>query len=678
MCGIGGIVRTDGQPIPEAWLDAIDARIAYRGPDGAGRFRDSVEFTDAKGEKLVIEVALIHRRLSIIDHASGAQPMVSERGRTEAEGLVAVVFNGCIYNHRELRRDLEANGHRFVTDHSDTEVLIHGWREWGEALPDHLEGMYAFAVWDRGRAQLFLARDVFGEKPLYFADNVWRMDNAWRGEEAPMLAFSSEIRALQGLMVSIRTDVNEHRFLIDLLKSGYTRVTQNDVDGTRELEQGSVFLGDCRGWFGLNATGNHRLDEDTSPPALPASRVHEPHPDGNASIESLIERAVARRLEADVPLGCFLSGGVDSSLIAHFAKRHKPDLMTFSVRMPDPRYDESAHAEAVARHIGTNHHTLDVAMKPAEDLIHLINILGQPFGDSSILPAYWVSKAARQHVKVALSGDGGDELFLGYERYMAAPFLARHWRWLRLLPVGFLHGAHPKSRWNKLARLADMARDFPTLGVMAMESIFTLEQLESLQPTMRAGSWACSADDDHDLMMGLGFMGVPRRLIPPNQAITELRDFDFEHYLPGDLLRKTDTASMACALEVRCPFLDRDLAHAMLAMPISQLIPGGERKGLLKQIARQHLPRECVDRPKMGFAIPIGEWFRDDNLPHRGAGMRTMLLDHLNSVEAFGPIQLNRKVVRRFIDEHLSGKRDHSHRLFTLLTLSIWARSAAT
>src|SRR5688572_11786184 len=165
MCGIGGILRTDGRPIPEEWLDAIDARIAYRGPDGHGRFRDRVEFTDDKGEKRVVEVAFVHRRLSIIDHKDGAQPMVSERGRNDSEGLVAVVFNGCIYNHRELRAELEANGHRFVTDHSDTEVLIHGWREWKEQLPDRLEGMYAFAVWDPGPRLFFLARDKFGEKP---------------------------------------------------------------------------------------------------------------------------------------------------------------------------------------------------------------------------------------------------------------------------------------------------------------------------------------------------------------------------------------------------------------------------------------------------------------------------------------------------------------------------------
>jgi asparagine synthase (glutamine-hydrolysing) len=377
------------------------------------------------------------------------------------------------------------------------------------------------------------------------------------------------------------------------------------------------------------------------------------------NLEGLIDGAVARRLEADVPLGCFLSGGVDSSLVARFAKQHKPNLLTFCVRMPDRRFDESRHAEDVASHLGTTHLTLDPAINPADDLVKLIRLLGQPFGDSSILPTYWVSKAAREHVKVALSGDGGDELFLGYERYLAAPLLARHWRWLRYLPVSALYRAHPKSRWNKLARLVDMARDFPEIGVAAMVSVFTQRQIRSLT----------NAASPPSLPHGRGSSERGA------EAIAALRQFDIEHYLPGDLLRKVDTASMACGLEVRCPFLDRDLARAALSMPIDHLMPRGQRKGLLRQIARKYLPREIVDRPKMGFAIPIGEWFRDDNLPHPGSGMRTLLLDHLNSAEPFGPIQLNKKAVQRFIDEHMSGKRDHGQRLFTLLTLSIWARS---
>lgn len=629
MCGIGGILRTDGQPIPDEWLDAIDARIAYRGPDGAGRFRDRVTFTDEQGQQRVAEVAFVHRRLSIIDHKDGAQPMVSEHGRDESEGLVAVVFNGCIYNHRELRRGLEAKGHRFVTDHSDTEVLIHGWREWGEELFEQIEGMYALAIWDHVRKTLIYARDAFGEKPLYSLHRIAGSALA----DGNLLVFASSFDSIGRIRGEFATEAIAHEeWLLEYLKLAYVpRQPENARRPSDEEPRTYTIFEPQAGLPCVFRSGLHFAIEHQS----------------RLDPASLIKQAVNRRLEADVPIGCFLSGGVDSSLIAYFAKQHKPDLMTFTVRMPDARYDESAYAEAVAAHLGTDHHTLEVAMNPTEDLVRLIGLLGQPFGDSSILPTYWVSKAARQHVKVALAGDGGDELFIGYERYLAARRLQRHWRWLRSLPDAALHRAHPKSRFNKAGRLIEMARDYPTFGVVAMESVFRVDEIEELT--------------------GLPVCGEPVEC--GRDALLALRDFDLLHYLPNDLLRKTDTASMACGLEVRCPFLDRDLASAVLAMPVDDLIPNGERKGLLRKIARKYLPKECVDRPKMGFAIPIGEWFRNDF-----GGMKTLLLDHLNSAEPFGPIQLNQKAVQRFIDAHMSGKRDHGQRLFTLLTLSIWAR----
>lgn len=328
--------------------------------------------------------------------------------------------------------------------------------------------------------------------------------------------------------------------------------------------------------------------------------------------------------------------------------------------MPDVRYDESEYAEHAAMHLSVVHRTLDVAAYPARDLVNLVQLLGQPFGDSSILPTYWVSIAAREHVKVVLTGDGGDEIFLGYERYLAAPLLARRSHLLARFHFSLLNRFHPKSRLNKFARLTSMARDVPFIGLAAMESIFTLDEIAALtdEPTNDPFGWESR--------------------VGTQSAVMTVRDFDIQNYLPGDLLRKVDTASMACGLEVRCPFLDRDLARAALSMPIEQLMPRGQRKGLLRQIARKYLPKEIVDRPKMGFAIPIGEWFRNDDLPHKGSGMKTLLLDHLNSAEPFGPIQLNRKAVQRFIDEHMSGKRDHGQKLFTLLTLSIWARSLRT
>ncbi len=658
MCGIGGILRTDGEPIPDAWLDAIDARIAYRGPDGKGRFRDRVE-VEIDGGKKVVEVALVHRRLSIIDHDTGHQPMVSQRGRNDDEGLVAVVFNGCIYNHRELREELQAAGHTFVTDHSDTEVLIHGWREWGRYLIHYLEGMYAFAIWDRKDATLAMARDTYGEKPMY-----WRATETSIGGDVgtPIVAFSSEASSMYTIPVPdhVCFDSCREQWLIPYL---YLGIGIDLLPGPDLIDVNTLGQEEIQ----LYRVGSWELDTKEYD-ATTCVRLNT-----NFTIPELLEKAVAQRLEADVPLGCFLSGGVDSSLIAHFAKKHKPDLRTFSVQMPDSRYDESQYAEVVAAHLGTNHTTLDVDPQPAEDLVFLIDTLGQPFGDSSILPTYWVSKAAREYVKVVLSGDGGDELFVGYERYLAANFLARNYRWLKHIPLQWMKRFHPKSRWHKIGRLCDMARDYSNIGEVAMEGIFSLAELASLDPEMTDERWKCSINEDHSILYGLAGLSSDPRGNKPDEVLNELREMDLRNYLPNDLLRKVDTASMACALEVRCPFLDQDLAAAVLTMPIDQLIPGGKRKGFLRNIARKYLPKEVVDRPKMGFAIPIGEWFRSDY-----GGMKTLLLDHLRSVEPFGPISLNQKEVDRYINEHLGGKYDHSQRLFTLLTLSIWAQSLKT
>ncbi len=620
MCGIGAILRAGGEAIPDAWLDAMDARIAHRGPDGQGRFRDRVEMNARSGRR-VVEVALVHRRLTVIDPAGGGQPMVSKRGRSAAEGLLAVVHNGCIYNHRELRRELEARGHRFRTDHSDTEVLLHGHREWGARLQEHLEGMYAYALWDRAAGALFLGRDWFGEKPLYY-----RVEAGDGGTQ--LLVAASDAAAVAAVSQAGPAPPEELRLWL-----------------ARYLRYG-------RAWGGRALTPGGAIIESVAP-SVPPEVIAAPEngpPLDPQELESLIEQATARRLEADVPLGVFLSGGVDSSLVACFARRHKPDLRTYTVRIPEAPYDESAHAEAVAAHIGTWHTTLQVAAHPAEDLVALIGRLGQPFGDSSILPTYWVSRAAREHVTVALSGDGGDELFVGYERYMAAELLRRHWKLLRRIPRRFLHRTQTRSLLHKLGRLGVMARDWPECGVLATEAIFDCEAVSAL--------------------LG-GELPPPDQVFPePGQALAALRRSDLSGYLPDDLLCKVDTASMAVALEVRAPYLDRDLARAALAAPVDSLIPHRQRKGLLRQIARRYLPPEAVDRRKMGFAAPVGRWFRTDF-----GGLRGMLLDHLHSTEPFGPLQLDRRALRRLVDEHMSTARDHGQRLFALLTLAIWAKA---
>ncbi len=666
MCGIGGILRITPpgerhEPIPEPWLDALDAGVAWRGPDGAGRFRDRVTRPDGT----VVEVALVYRRLAIIDLEGGAQPMTldtrdcpacaakaaerrrqantpSKRGAHEKPApdptnaddpaRFAVVFNGCIYNHRELRASLEAEGHLFATDHSDTEVILHGFTEWGS---DHsafsekhgeIDGMYALAIWDGATGTLSLGRSRFGEKPLFEA----------RAGQGCVLLFTSGPGPLVGalrLVDPARCETLDPAVLTDLVALG---VSANYMPFASIKEHPTPAATACAG-------------------SAPRS----------TDIEELLELSVARRLEADVPLGCFLSGGVDSSLVALMASRHVPGLVTLTVRMPDDRYDESRYAEMVADRLGTRHTTLDCdGRSAASDLVRLIEVMGLPFGDSSILPTYWLCREARRHVKVALAGDGGDELFLGYDRYKAARYLWWPKRWLAwLYPSAGLDRSDPTSLDERKARLVTAARHAGYLDLLA---IFPTPDRRALLGPAR------------------GALSGRRHV---HASAASMRAFDLEHYLPGDLLRKVDTASMLAGVEVRCPFLAPELTAAALRLPARRHMRDGEGKHILKEIARRHLPIEAIDRPKRGFAIPISDWFRRDF-----GGLGGLLLDRLSRAQPFGAVHeslpIRMDFVRRMIDEHWTAggltprfttrevrARDHGQRLFALLCLSLWSDS---
>lgn len=681
MCGIAGILKIhppgpDGaatrvphplEAIPESWLDILDDSIKHRGPDGAGRFRDRAVRPDGA----VVDIALVHRRLSIIDHAGGHQPMVHDGERLRPDltygpgetpilahevapgvPLVAVVFNGCIYNHRELRVELEASGRRFETDHSDTEVLLHGWRAWGLRIVDELDGMNAALVWDRHTGQAAWGQDLAGEKPLY---------QAAAGPEHARI-WSTAVTGLASLAKATAAD--EPLVYLPGIESWIQ-------DGSDWIPAVTAFAGSQGEW---SICPEHprqgAMPRDPRYANLPlrsisyrrrlVGRAQRPGRDlsdkGHAAY--LLERSVSSRLEADAPLGLFLSGGLDSALIAAFAHRSRPDIKAFTVRMPHPNYDESAAAAETAKAIGIDHTTLDCDPHPADDLIKLIEQLGLPFGDSSLLPTYWVCKAAREHVKVALSGDGGDELFGGYRRHTINLTLNRWRHLLRLIPADLLGQRKPSGRSAYLARLTTAARYG---GYSELLAIFSTPDLRRLIPTI---------DGDPT-----GYSDFER--------VDDPLRYDFEHYLADDLLRKTDTASMAVALEVRAPFLARDLIDAALRTPLHVLMPNGERKGLLKQVARKYLPDHIINRPKQGFAIPIGEWFRTDY-----GGLRQLLHDHLRSADPFpgladAGVHINMAFVEQMLAEHdAAGEkslnpwhgRDHSQRLYMLLVLSIWAK----
>jgi asparagine synthase (glutamine-hydrolysing) len=561
--------------------------------------------------------------------------------------------------------------------------------------------MFAVALWDQSQTSLLLARDHFGEKPLYILDgSVHALDPDYdamllstgpfpfvrKPVSKPMMAFASTHAAIEVLQIEADFEDRPPRKapeefdgprLSNLLQQGY-----EDVRSAAPSQSG--YEAQASHWqiFGrhrIRADGtliedesSSELFQDFAPGAVTRQGTGYkrfgglmPPTRGTLSaerVDGLLRQAVARRVQSDVPLGALLSGGVDSSLVSLFAKQASGQLRTFSVKMPDARYDESEIAAQVARQIGSVHTTLPCDARPAEDLQRLITELGAPFGDSSLLPTYWVSRAAREHVKVVLTGDGGDELFAGYERHTAT-LLLRKWALpIAFLPASMLPDRDPKSKWSKLRRLVDVAR---TGCVWELSHVFGRHDIQHLFKGTRFpiarehGYGACPGVSDIGTVLSIGL-----------------------DYLTGDLLRKVDTASMAVALESRAPFLDSDLVAAVHAANPHDLMPRGRqggRKGLLRQVARKYLPAEIVDRPKMGFAIPIGEWFRSNY-----GGLRTMLLDHLNSTEPFGPpslaIDLNMAFIRQMLDEHLgtgpSGlvKRDHSQRLYMLLVLSIWAK----
>jgi len=677
MCGIAGIIKIhdpkDGPPpthleaIPESWLEILDESIKHRGPDGQGRFRDRVTREDGT----IVDIALVHRRLSIIDHEGGHQPMVHDGDRlrpdltyqpgntpiiaSEVEPdkpLVTVVFNGCIYNHRELRKELEAAGHVFETDHSDTEVLVHGWQEWKLHIIDELDGMYTSILWDGTTGQVAYGDDLAGEKPSYHG--MCGTKNC--------RVFSS---ALPG-NAKLRYKNIDHPEMIYI--PGFEQWVQN---GSEWIPALPAYGSSPRQWNicpEKPRQGDEPRDPRYATSLMRSARLRRKLPQrGESSSQTLrsletaqaiIEHSIASRLEADVPLGVFLSGGIDSALIAAIAHQHRPDIKAFTVRMPDPRFDESQAAAETVKHIGIEHHILDCELNPADDLVLLIEQLGLPFGDSSLLPTYWVSKAAREHINVALSGDGGDELFGGYRRHSIAPMLNRWYHLLKLIPTSILDQRQPGSRSTYLACLVTASRFG---GYSELLAIFPTPDLRKLIPTI---------EDEPTGNNHFHRIDDPLR-------------YDFTHYLPDDLLRKTDTASMAVGLEVRAPFLAKELVEAAMRTPLNILMPNGQRKGLLKQVARKYLPDHIVDRPKQGFAIPIGEWFRTDY-----GDMRQLLLDHLRSSDPFpgladAGVEINMIYVEQMIREHdAAGEkslnpwhgRDHSQRLYMMLVLSIWSK----
>lgn len=617
MCGIGGILRFDQRPVGEERLRAMIDQVCHRGPDGQG--------LSTQGP-----CGLIHTRLAILDLLGGHQPM--EVAQRDSFGPLTLVFNGEIYNHHQLRQQLVGLGHPFSSDHCDTEVLLHGYRQWGKELPKRLHGMFAFAIWDSQAQELLLVRDRAGKKPMWIQKN--NQELVFGSMAATVVAGRSH-----GQMPSVNASAM-HTFL----RVGYT-FEDSLIDGLTAIPAAH--------WLSINANGKMEQQRYWRPP--PISRASTSMGAQSATTEVITE-AVHKRLDSDVPLGCFLSGGIDSSIVAAIAQKQltamdKGPLQTFCARMPVTEYDESDVAKLVAGHIGSNHRELVINPNPGSDVVadltRLMAVSGEPMADSSLLATFWISKAACEHVHVALSGDGGDELFGGYDRYRAMRILASQ-RWLlRHVPRGPLSTPNARTYRTRVRRLVDAAQyQSAASQYQQMVHLFTLDQIRDL---------------------GLGDAGsadIPDWPVEADAVEAAMR-WDLLHYLPYDLLRKVDRASMAVALEVRCPLLDTQVCDLAGHLPHAVLMPGGRPKGLLRQIAGTMVPSSITKRPKRGFAVPIGQWFKDS--------LRDTLHDHLmdGDLEQMG---FASGEVKRYFDEHAAQQVDHTHRLFALLELSLWAK----
>ena len=576
MCGIAGFVGTGDRATLQRMTDAI----RHRGPDAEGHWVE-----ENAG------VFLGHRRLSIIDLSGGAQPMWTR------DQQLGVVFNGEIYNHAELRAELKDAGCVFATDHSDTEVLLHGYRTWGDAFVGRLNGMWAFVIYDRARRRLFGSRDRFGKKPLYWF------------HEGGAFGFASELGALtqhpscpRGLSRSALKKYFAYCY-IPAPRSIYDRVWKLPGGHSFSYDLSNRELRTWRYWEFV-------IEPDLGGEGAPVHSIGASAPLGER-LRATLDRAVKRRLMSDVPLGVFLSGGIDSSAIAALAVKHVKagHLNTFSIGFHDPTFDESNYADFVAKEFGTNHHheTLDLE-KSLALLPEIISRLDEPLGDGSLLPTYLLSRFTREHVTVALGGDGGDELFAGYDP-MRALHAAERYSDLVPRPV------HAGIR-HLIARLLPVSHenisfDFKVKrflrGLSYAPELWNAVWMGALEPSELTELFREPADQEEIYSEAIEAWD---RCAQPN-IVDRALQFWTNLYLQDGILAKTDRASMLCSLEARSPFLDIEVVDLARRIPWQLKLHGGTTKWILKQALAPLLPREIVERPKKGFGMPIGRWLRE-------------------------------------------------------------------
>jgi asparagine synthase (glutamine-hydrolysing) len=675
MCGFAGFLTTNTKTpyAPEAIATGMALAIAHRGPDDAGAWVDAQA-----------GVALGHRRLSIVDlSVAGHQPMHSASER------YVMAYNGEIYNHMELRSALEAQGWSTPwRGHSDTETLLAGCEAWGlEETLKRAVGMFAIALWDTQKRALHLARDRFGEKPLYYG---------WAGAGAnAAFVFGSELKALRAYP-GFANPVSREALAL-YMRFTYVPAPHSIYRNVYKLEPGCV----------LTLSGN-LTDQPLSAPAQAlrppathagltlhrwwaladvvqdcAQKQFVDDADAVNALERALKEAVRVQSLADVPLGAFLSGGVDSStIVALMQQQASQPVKTFTVGFEEAGFDESPHARAVAHHLGTDHAELFVSAAQAQAVIpQLPQMYDEPFADSSQIPTHLVCKAARQQVTVALSGDAGDELFGGYNRYFWGP---RIWSRLAWLPyparqaLGAVIHAVPMAGWDALSRpvnaLLPGGKGIARAGDKAHKLAARLGGVRNLDDLYR--SLVSEWQDPAQIVKGDAAVGPSAVQEPPSllddplpahgleQSQLRMMYRDSTTYLPDDILCKVDRAAMATSLETRVPFLDHRVAELAWQLPLSMKIRGNEGKWALRQVLYKYVPRELIDRPKAGFGIPVGEWLRG---PLRDWAESLLTASRLQAEGYFYPDPIRAKWA-----EHLSGQRDHTASLWAVLMFQAW------
>jgi len=632
MCGITGIVDMRGErPIDESLLRAMNGVIGHRGPDGDGfHFEPGVGFG--------------HRRLSIIDLEGGKQPLYNE------DHTVVVTYNGEIFNFMEVERELLQRGHTFRT-RSDTEVIVHAWEEWGVECLKRFNGMFAFAVWDRRAKTLFIARDRLGVKPLYYAEL-----------SDGRLIFGSELKAL--LLHPLLQRRIDPQAVEEYFAFGYVPDPKTIYRDVKKLEPGAYICmtrGDSHvkpvRYWDVPLDGERALEQ-------PAAAWEE-------ELRARLKEAVRKRLVSDVPLGAFLSGGIDSSaVVAMMREIGAGHILTCSIGFDEPRYDESSYARMVAEAKHTDHKAEIVATSDYSLVDRLVGIYDEPYADSSAIPTYRVCELARRHVTVALSGDGGDENLIGYRRYklfaMEEQVRSRVPLGLRKAIFGPLGSLYPKLDWAP--RVLRGKTTFQALARDAVAAYFHGVSICSNE--MRA---ALFSHEFRRELQGYGAEEVFRQHVRGktfNDPLKMIQYLDFKTYLPGDILTKVDRASMAHSLEVRTPFLDYELVEWVASLPSAIKLKGGEGKHILKRSLEPLLPREVLYRNKMGFAVPLDVWFRGSLRDHIAETVRGRRLAESG---LFNPATL-----ARIVADHQSGRRDHSAILWSLLMFDGFLRQNAT